>query len=91
MAIMDIRGIHNPLDQKSSDNLMLSGEKSSVLHNNCSGKHLGMISGCLAKKINIKNYLKINNPYQKLIRNVLENFMEKKRCVFRNYEKICIY
>lgn len=71
-------GIHNPIDQDSSNNLMLSGNKPSVLHNNCSGKHLGMISGCLAKKINIKNYLKINNPYQKLIRNVLENFMEKK-------------
>ena len=71
-------GIHNPLNEKSSNKLLLSGERPSQIHNNCSGKHLGIISGCLAKKININNYTFINHPYQKLIMKTLENFMESK-------------
>ena len=71
-------GIHNPLDEKSSNNLLLSGTMPSQLHNNCAGKHLGMISGCLANKMDIDNYLDFDHPYQKLIQNSLENFMESK-------------
>ena len=71
-------GIHNPLNEKASDKLLLSGEKSSQIHNNCAGKHLGMISGCLANKMPINNYIDFDHPYQKLIRDLLENFMEIK-------------
>lgn len=76
-------GIHNPLDEKTSNKLLLSGKTPSQLHNNCSGKHLGMISGCIANKMDINKYVNFNHPYQKLIRNSLENFMEssiKKKC-----------
>ena len=71
-------GIHNPLDEKSSNKLLLSGNVPTQLHNNCAGKHLGMISGCLANKMNIDNYLDFDHPYQKLIQKTLENFMESK-------------
>ena len=71
-------GIHNPLDEKSFNNLLLSGTMPSQLHNNCAGKHLGMISGCLANKMDIDNYLDFDHPYQKLIQNLLEDFMESK-------------
>ena len=67
-------GIHNPLDQTSSNNLLLKGNKPNQLHNNCAGKHLGMITGCLLYKMSIKNYVSINHPYQKLIRQSLEYF-----------------
>tara|TARA_B100000686_G_scaffold335421_1_gene404010 strand:- start:781 stop:1764 length:984 start_codon:yes stop_codon:yes gene_type:complete len=67
-------GIHNPINKKSSNNLLLSGISPSQLHNNCAGKHLAMLSGCLCKKLNYKNYVNINHPYQKLIRNSLEYF-----------------
>ena len=69
-------GIHNPLDKYSSDKLLLSGIKPNQLHNNCSGKHLGMISGCISNKINVNNYIEMNHPYQKLIRKTLEYFTE---------------
>ena len=71
-------GIHNPLNLDSSNKLLLSGKKPSELHNNCAGKHLGMISGCLSNKIDINNYVNFNHPYQKLIRNCLENITECK-------------
>ena len=53
-------------------------KKPSQLHNNCAGKHLGMISGCYANKMKISNYIDFKHPYQKLIRKTLENFMETK-------------
>ena len=71
-------GIHNPLHKKSSDKLLLSGNKPNQLHNNCAGKHLGMINGCIANNINPKNYVKIDHPYQKIIREYLEIFTQCK-------------
>ena len=69
-------GIHNPLDKDSSDKLLLSGIKPNQLHNNCAGKHLAMLSGCLMHNQDINTYLKINHPYQKLIRESLEYFTD---------------
>ena len=71
-------GIHNPLNLDSSNKLLSSGKKPNQLHNNCAGKHLGMISGCLSNKMNINNYLDCHHPYQKLIRNSLENITKYK-------------
>ena len=71
-------GVHNPINLKSANKLLLSGNKPNELHNNCAGKHLAMISGCIAKKMNIENYLEMNHSYQKLIRNYLEYFTETK-------------
>ena len=71
-------GVHNPLDSKSSDKLLLSGNKPNQLHNNCAGKHLAMLSGCLVNNMNTKNYLEMDHPYQEIIRNYLEYFTETK-------------
>ena len=71
-------GIHNPLNFKSSDKLLLSGEKPNQLHNNCAGKHLGMITSCLSKNMDVNKYTEMNHPYQKIIRNCLEYFTESK-------------
>ena len=37
-----------------------------------------MISGCLANKMSIDNYLEFDHPYQQSIQESLENFMESK-------------
>ena len=71
-------GIHNPLNLESSNKLLLSGIKPNQLHNNCAGKHLGMISGCMMYNMSINDYVKLNHPYQKLIRKYLEYFTETK-------------
>tara|TARA_Y100001970_G_C14244893_1_gene867447 strand:- start:297 stop:1292 length:996 start_codon:yes stop_codon:yes gene_type:complete len=71
-------GIHNPLNLKSSNKLLLNGIMPNQLHNNCAGKHLAMISGCKSKNLDFKNYININHPYQKKIRECLEYFTECK-------------
>jgi len=71
-------GIHNPINFNASNKLLLSGNKPNQLHNNCAGKHLGMLSGCLANNYKINNYLEINHPYQVKIRKILEDFSENK-------------
>lgn len=71
-------GIHNPLNIESSNKLLLKGSRPHQLHNNCAGKHLGMLSGCLMNKMNLKDYVNFNHPYQKLIRESLEFFTECK-------------
>ena len=77
-------GIHNPINNESSNNLLLSGQNPNQLHNNCSGKHLAMLSGCLANKMEYANYVDYDHPYQQLIRNSLEHFTEssiKQKCI----------
>ena len=71
-------GIHNPLNLESSNKLLLKGNKPNQLHNNCAGKHMSMISGCISNKFKINDYVNFNHPYQKLIRYYLEFFNECK-------------
>ena len=71
-------GIHNPLNLSSSNKLLLSGSKPNQLYNNCSGKHLGMLSGSIANNYNINDYLKVHHPYQLKIRKILELYCHKK-------------
>ena len=71
-------GIHNPLNLNSSNKLLLSGTKPNQLYNNCSGKHLGMLSGSIASNYNINDYLQFHHPYQQKIRKTLELYCQKK-------------
>ena len=71
-------GIHNPLNKESSEKLFLSGKKPFQLHNNCSGKHLAMLSSCLANNYSIENYVDFNHPHQKNIRKIFNHFTETK-------------
>ena len=71
-------GIHNPLDLNSSNKLLLSGIKPNQLYNNCSGKHLGMLSGSIINNYKINDYLQFHHPYQLKIRKTLELYCQKK-------------
>ena len=57
-------GIHPPLSRSMQDKMLLSGEKYSVLHNNCSGKHLGFLAICQKNGWDLKNYYKPEHPLQ---------------------------
>ena len=71
-------GIHNPLHQESSEKLFLSGQKPYQVYNNCAGKHLAMLSSCLANQYPIENYTDFDHPHQKNIRKIFSLFTGNK-------------
>jgi len=69
-------GTHFPYDKESKIKLIQNDEKASALHNNCSGKHAGML--CLAKHLQVdpKGYTDSNHPVQQLIMEQIKRFSE---------------
>lgn len=60
-------GIHPPLGATVIQDLRRRGEKPNVLHNNCSGKHAGMLAACVNRGWPVENYLDLNHPHQQRI------------------------
>jgi L-asparaginase II len=60
-------GIHPPLGASVIQDLRRRGEKPGVLHNNCSGKHAGMLAACVNRGWPVENYLDLNHPHQQRI------------------------
>ena len=71
-------GIHAPLDKNASEKIIYSRKKFNELHNNCAGKHLGMLTSCLVNNQSITNYLDYNHEHQKNIRKIFNKFTESK-------------
>jgi len=64
-------GAHNPGDEASFHQMIRQGQKPTAVHNNCSGKHAGMIATCLALGFEVKGYSEYNHPLQKRLRKIL--------------------
>lgn len=60
-------GVHAPYDRVTADRLSAAGEAPTVLHNNCSGKHAGML--VLARHLGapLEGYLDPAHPVQREI------------------------
>ena len=71
-------GIHSPLDKKASEKIIYSRKKFNELHNNCAGKHLGMLTSCLVNNYSITNYLDYDHAHQRNIRKIFNKFTETK-------------
>ena len=71
-------GIHAPLDKNASEKIIYSRKKFNELHNNCAGKHLGMLTSCLVNNQSITNYLDYNHVHQRNIRKIFNKFTESK-------------
>ena len=69
-------GTHFPYDKESRIKLIQNKENSSALHNNCSGKHAGML--CLAKYLQVdpKGYTDPDHKVQQLIMKQVKRFSE---------------
>lgn len=67
-------GAHMPFDEAAAKQLRATSQTPDVLHNNCSGKHAGMLG--LAKFFGhpIENYIDPTHPIQQLIRQTLGQF-----------------
>src|SRR5882724_4990495 len=64
-------GAHEPFSAAETRNLRASGEEPGVLHNNCSGKHAGMLALALHIGAPTETYDQLDNPIQVLIRDVI--------------------
>jgi len=60
-------GAHEPSDRAEQARLVCSHHAPTQLHNNCSGKHTGMLAACLAMGWPIETYLSIDHPLQQMI------------------------
>jgi len=67
-------GAHMPFDDESAKRLRAENRRPSALHNNCSGKHAGMLA--FAKRIGepVENYIDPDHPIQRRIRSTLARF-----------------
>jgi L-asparaginase II len=57
-------GAHAPMHEDSAFALRQSGKQPTVLNNNCSGKHSGMVSTCAHCKDEVAGYLRLDHPHQ---------------------------
>lgn len=67
-------GAHVPLDEKAAAELRASGDSPSPLHNNCSGKHAGMLLATKVMDAPSANYIEASHPLQMAIRTVVADF-----------------
>ncbi|MCR4880607.1 MAG: asparaginase [bacterium] len=56
-----------PLDEKAKYTLIKHGKKPAPIYCNCSGKHAGILSSCMALRLDIKGYLESNHPIEEKI------------------------
>jgi L-asparaginase II len=69
-------GAHVPYDEKASADLRASGEPPSPLHNNCSGKHAGMLLATQLMDLPSANYIDAQHPLQNAMRESVAEWAE---------------
>src|SRR5579872_6366236 len=67
-------GVHPPSSPRAQRELARSGKQPTVLHNNCSGKHSGMLAASQFMGAPLDTYLKPAHPLQKANLRNLERF-----------------
>lgn len=72
-------GIHAPLSKSACDKMLLNNETSTVIHNNCSGKHIMMLGLCKLNNWDLSTYDKPEHPLQMLIKEKIYSLCELKK------------
>ncbi|WP_108395721.1 asparaginase [Devosia submarina] len=65
-------GAHQPTNAAAREALRAAGREPSPLHNNCSGKHSGMLSVALAMGVPTKDYVSREHAVQRAVREAVE-------------------
>lgn len=60
-------GVHAPADGPTARQLTAAGKEATVLHNNCSGKHAGMLAACRHLGLDVADYIEPEHPLQRRI------------------------
>ena len=69
-------GIHAPSDRATRVAMRKQGIEPGTIHNNCSGKHSGMLAVARALDVPIKGYSRPDHPVQKLVRACIEELID---------------
>jgi L-asparaginase II len=69
-------GAHEPYSKETARLLREHGEKPSQLHNNCSGKHAGMLAVALQLGAPVEEYDEPSSPAQLAVGRVVEQFSD---------------
>ncbi|SMQ60828.1 asparaginase [Devosia lucknowensis] len=73
LSVSDLEcGAHMPTNGKAREALRARGAEPSALHNNCSGKHSGMLSVALAMGVPTSGYVTREHDVQKAVRAAVE-------------------
>ena len=65
-------GAHQPTNARARAALRQAGLEPTPLHNNCSGKHSGMLSVARALGVPTRDYVTLDHPVQKAVRAAVE-------------------
>jgi len=76
-------GAHQPTSSQARNALRAAGEAPSALHNNCSGKHSGMLSVALALGVPTLGYVERDHPVQMRVRAAIETVVGETLSVDR--------
>ena len=68
-------GPHLPLHEPTAHAMIAAGEKPGRIHNNCSGKHAGMLACCVCQQWVTNGYHRAAHPLQQRIRTTLQRWM----------------
>ncbi len=67
-------GAHDPMSERSAKEMFKAGLQATALHNNCSGKHSGMVCTCRHCGDPVAGYLDVRHPHQLRIARVFHDF-----------------
>lgn len=70
-------GPHRPFDDEAADRILREGGSYGRLHNNCSGKHVGMLALALHHGWEHDGYHEFAHPVQARIRSSLERWLDR--------------
>lgn len=69
-------GAHQPSNARAREALRRAGAEPSQLHNNCSGKHSGMLSVARALGVDTHEYVTRGHPVQVAVRRAIETVLD---------------
>ncbi len=69
-------GTHEPFHKETANQLLAAHQPITNLHNNCSGKHAGMLALCLKLGVSTDGYLSIDHPVQQAMKQTVKEMCE---------------
>ena len=64
-------GAHWPVSEAATRELMRAGRRPQAIHNNCSGKHAGMLAACVHLGLDPRGYERPDHPLQSMIARII--------------------